>query len=396
MEVSEFTRISLMIAVGAFCAVSHPAFAASGEDYTGKIAFFNKGAVTDLDAPMEETAQPEMEFYATSGFKIPKLKVAQPKSSQSSDKDQIGREEVEVPAGVDADQFKLRQEFGDPSDEVLVKGIDNTPKPYRAMLKAIEIGRDDLALEYANQWMEYMGRLDRVTKKASAMASVVKLDPSSDEITLSNEAVASIDPKALSEFIGKRQSEAIKQAGIEVEVNDQARQAIDSIFGETNQPTAQERAEGEKVQIDPYAKLVDRSMDEGMRRTLIRSELRSQVPVDPSGHAKVLFFFKPSEQISLDLGKELSTVLASPTLKVNLSVVPLSVESFTQEASAKFAEASGIQAMLRDGIGLSKSLGINAFPALVFVSSASDRAFAKSGMSDAVFIEEVAKMVGGK
>lgn len=382
---------------------------ANSEDNSpkGNIGFFTQGSVSDMSIPMEETSAPELQYGPTKGFKVEKKEVPQIANLNAiidQAKKEAGNQEIsiadeKIPEGVDAEEYKLRKEFGDPSETVPVKGIDTAPKPYKAMLKAIDMGRDDLALMYANQWMGYMKNLDRITRKATAMAGVVKLDPAVGEEKVSNAAFSNIDPKALNQFFAKRKEELAKNQAVgNVEITEQSRSAISAIFGDSDSQDTQQAAKlGDNLeQPDAYAKLLDTSLDPISRKMLIRSTLAGKLPLDPSGNVQVLFFMRPSEQASIDLGKQLAMALSSPTLDVSVGIVPLSVDGVELTANSKFYQNTGIPANLRDGAALSRSLNITQFPSLLFLTENSEQAFFKAGKADALFIEEVSRMIGGK
>ena len=362
----------------------------------GTSGFFNHGSVVDLSLPLESTDQPEMEYGPPKILPLETEQPEQPVAAKQQDAAQVQAPVAAVPPpGVDGDKFKLQQEFGDPTEQVTVKGVDSAPKPYRAMLAAIQMGRDDLALEYANQWHGYMKSIDRLSRIATSMKDVVSLDPAIAETKISDQAYSNIDPQALNKFLDKRKNEVIQnETNTDVNITKENHDAINAFFGEEDSDKSKSViAQGSQ---DPYAKLVDSNIDAASRKMLIRSELASKVPVDHSGNVKVLFFLKPSQQTSIDVAKQLTEAISSPTLGVSLGVVPLSVEGINPVENKRFFDESGMPALLRNGLELSRSLNISQFPALLFVTSNSDKAFLKTGKADAVFIEEVARMIGGK
>lgn len=387
--------ISIQIAVLATAACC---FAESSESPESlNTGFFNRGSVIDMSIPLGETEQPEIQYGTTKGIPGERLLPSEVVSVTAEPSAELKTaQNGRIPEGVDAVEYSLKQEFGDPKEPVSIKGIDNAPKPYKAMLKAIDMGRDDLALQYANQWMGYMKSLDRITRKANSMASVVKLDPETAESKITEQAFANIDPVALSGYLEKRKAEhSSNEIKDDVVIDAQSREVIDAFFGETSTENSQSVL-GRQAIKDPYSKLVDTTIDPVSRKALIRAELASKVPVDPAGNVQVMFFLKPSEQSSIEVAKQITDTLSSPTLGVSLGVVPLSVEGVSLENNKRFFDGSGMPASLRDGLALSRSLNISQFPALLFITPNSEKAFLKTGKADAVFIEEVARMIGGK
>lgn len=383
-----------IIALSLACSPSY----ANSEDYAGKpnVGFFNHGAVVDMSIELEGSEQPEIQYGPPKSFKIEEKKEVAAKLQANPAAAALNAEEETIPPGVDPQEFLLKKEYGDPDQPTPVKGIDSAPSPYKAMLRAIEMGRDDLALKYANQLKDYRKKLDLVTRKAVAMDGVVKLDSTSDADQVSHAALSNIDPKALDTYFAERKDKlASRDLTASLEVSEDSREAIKAVFGDTD---SQQSAlnESEDAAIDPYDNLVDTNIDATIRKLLIRSTLAGKLPIDPSGKVQVLFFMRPSEQSSVNIGKEIGTALSSTSLDVSLSVVPLSVEGVDYKGNARFFEKTGIPSIVRDGLSLSRSLNITQFPALFFTTANSNEAFLKTGKADSVFIEEVARIIGGK
>lgn len=393
----------LVLGISMCCA---PGFAISDDsDQQSSNGFFNQDAVTDMSIPLLQTEQVEMQYGPTKGFKLPEKKpelekpqVAKQNSSASViQKDQ--KQDVSEKAaaeGVDTQALKLKEEYGDPKEAVLPKGVDSAPKPYKAMLEAINMGRDDLALEYASAWIGYMDKLDQVVRKGAAMASVVRLDPANAAEDTPEDALTNIDPTALNSFFNKRKIEKEQSKAVsDIDLDQRAQLSIKGFFNDEAGINAANKPKGD-IEADPYAKLFDSTMNPESRKLLIRSTLAGKLPSEPTGQVQALFFMRPSEQISVDIGKELAKVLASPTLGVSLKVVPLSVDGVSIQDNAEFTRKTGMPTLLRDGSALVQTLSIDKTPAIMFIASSSGKAFLKTGIADSVFIEEVANMIGGK
>jgi hypothetical protein len=358
-----------------------------------KLGFFNHDSVVNLDAPLSYSNQEEIQFGPSKGFDLSQ-EFAVNKVSQKSNNGEAAASalEEEIPEGVDPQEYTLRKEFGDPSEAVPVKGVDTAPKPYKAMLKAIDMGRDDLALEYAQQWMGYMKSLDKVTKKASAMAGLVGADPSKIDAVAGQEAVTNIDPRAVVNFVEQRKVEDKISAISSLELDSEAKNKIDALFGQDSDTVSIDK----QVNKDPYADLLDKNININQRKLLIRTKLAGKVPVEPGSAVKILYFIKPSQLNSVEVAKELTTAVSSSSLDVSVSVVPLSVESIGYATNQNFFKQTGMPAIIRDGAALARSLGVNQTPALIFSTDKAEKAFVKVGLADSVFIEEVIKMMGGR
>jgi len=391
---------SQILALSLLCSASY----ANSEEFAGNpdAGFFNQGAVLDMSLELEGSEKPEMQYGPAKSFKIEVKKPEEAKlpgagGIKNAGSAALKSQEEKIPAGVDPQEYKLKKEFGDPSEPTVVKGVDSSPKPYRAMLTAIDMGRDDLALEYANQWMGYMKSLERVTKKAVAMAGVAKLDPTSGKDQASVEAISNIDPTALNNFMEKRKGSIDQsQNASTIEISDSTRNSISALFGDSDSAEGKALEPAEQADSDPYAKLVDTNIDSESRKQLIRTTLVNELPLDPSANVKVLLFMKPSERASIELSQAVVQAISSPTLAVTLGVVPLSIDGLNPYVAKSFYDQTGMPALLREGLALSKSLNLTQFPALLFVTENSQKAFLKVGKADAVFIEEVANMIGGK
>ncbi len=377
----------------AFCLFASVSFAQDDSVFAinAKLGFFNQDSVVNMDRPLEYSKQEEIQMGPTKGFDLSRdFKVDNVKLNQ--DPKQNTKAEEKIPEGVDPQEYTLKKEFGDPSVPVPVKGTDNAPAPYKAMLKAFDMGRDDLALQYAEQWMGYMRSLERVTQKASAMSQIVGLRPDQVENQLSPETLAQIDSAGLQKYLEAKQNHlADNSQGGNLALENSTLEKINALFGEN-----ESQYNLSALNKDPINQMMDRSKNPEERKRLIRQHLSSKLPRDPSGKIKILFFMKPSDPISTMVGKELARAIGSETNTFPVAVVPLSVDPIGQDTTSNFVASTGLPAVVRDGSVLYSSLKIAKAPAVVFLTSASDKSFVQTGPVDSVFVQEVINIIGGR
>lgn len=68
---------------------------------------------------------------------------------------------------------EIVQAFGTPDGDLPVNGMDNAPQPFRAVQRALELGDDQLAYEYAKQYVKYLRKVGDRTEQIGKLVSQV-------------------------------------------------------------------------------------------------------------------------------------------------------------------------------------------------------------------------------
>ncbi len=78
--------------------------------------------------------------------------------------------------GEDPVADELVEQYGDPTKNVPVKGVENAPAPFKGMMAALEANRDDIAMMYARQYVTYLNRLQATSERVAEMTKQIAVE----------------------------------------------------------------------------------------------------------------------------------------------------------------------------------------------------------------------------
>ena len=175
-----------------------------------RASVFAKGTQMTPFAPaLGYTAKSDAEYF-------PRTNVSDPKS------DFVAEESPKTLAQVSqSDELlnklppkdRLLAKYGDPAKNTPVLAIENAPAPFKAMMESLQEGQDELAFQYAKQYVRYLGNVqERTTRVQSLVGFAQKKENMIEDGELSN-GPALVEDKAIFE----------KDAGIKSSPADEAK-----------------------------------------------------------------------------------------------------------------------------------------------------------------------------
>lgn len=78
-----------------------------------------------------------------------------------------------------ASKEEILAAYGDPEQEVPIQVVESAPRPFKAIMSALELGDEDLARAYARQYVRYVGR---VSSQSEALAKLTSEVPGMPEV----------------------------------------------------------------------------------------------------------------------------------------------------------------------------------------------------------------------
>lgn len=296
-----------------------------------------------------------------------------------------------------SEEDRIKDVYGDPLTEPKVKAVDNAPAPFKAMMDSLQTGNEELAFDYARQYVRYMKKLKTNVNEAGKLTNMALereglRQPTSPEDPAFDDQYRRLMEKDLQKVRGQSEDGMfVSQLNPEVKLLlDRAEQAEngqdevpDDIFA-----VAKKREREFPAGLDP-------SFDEARERAKVRASIAGRVPVDPNGKVKVLLFALPNEQKSMIMARQLEelTKKRQPDRSVQVEMI-LGQEANPYEIQALLS-SQGLSMPTRSDLQLAARVGVIRYPTLVFVAPSIGKYVLEEGFRPPYYIDEVTRAVQG-
>ncbi len=256
-------------------------------------------------------------------------------------------------------------EFGEPEDKLPVIAVESAPKPFKAMMRALEAGHDDLAFQYARQYVRYIGHVQSQNARLMSMTGKA----------LEREGMAEPGTwKGGPDFVEDR----------EILERDLARSGIAAQSAELDARTREvfEDAKRAEMKLDPRNQpggensIVPSVHDDPKTQALINGEGGAQLPPGAPPF-DVFFFFAPQDKTSLAMAPEVESLYRSGR-KMNFMgftvgpAVPGEVQRYKSTTRTTFP--------IQNGSRLAATMKLDATPAIVIVDNRTGQTVSRSGV----------------
>jgi hypothetical protein len=310
---------------------------------------------------------------------------------------------------------RLANDFGDAAADPTVFADEKAPKPFKAMMIALEAGDDELAFDYARQYARYQRKFhERVDRVMDITQIAMEDEDILPKIDRSEEA----DYDGTLSLGGRgEKKENLKQEEVELASKNEIEKNIQSAssayalsldnktrdilkraemveLGISDDEASLKIKEGEKALA--AANREQKIVDEKTERRMIRTALSGKVPMDSKGFAAMYFFFRPNDTEAVAVGKELEKLYRANRENRMLNIVAFSMDRPSGDLVKYIQKKMGITFQIRDGSQLIKRLKVNESPSVVLFAPTDGKAFVVEGVKNALFYDEVSKMMQGR
>ncbi len=148
--------------------LTSPVYAEAGD----RASVFAKGTQMTPFAPaLGFTAKSDAEYFPRTNVPDPKLDFVEEESPKAPGEVSKSDEALnKLPP-----KERLLAKYGDPAKNTPVLAIENAPAPFKAMMESLQEGQDELAFQYAKQYVRYLGNVqDRTTRVQSLVGFAQK------------------------------------------------------------------------------------------------------------------------------------------------------------------------------------------------------------------------------
>lgn len=345
--------------------------------------FFESGMVDRVVGDSVVTSRPDLFIFLRNNLhsdKKPKFEQAKLQEPAPVEPLHSDPEKSEL-----TEREKIFAEFGDPETDPTINVVDNAPKPFKAMMRALDFGDDELAFDYARQYVRYLDRhKERVSRVTSLVGHAGEAEGVLGQGDWQRDKLYGDERELLEKYKQRRTSEEAKGEvkSLDVRAADLLKEAKGARLGSD---TASQQPTSEVPQID-----------EAAERTAIARKIAGKVPVDPRGEVDVLFFFGTRDEQSAAMFDQIDQLAIATKSTEEIDIVGLSLDRAPTDALQAFARETKLNFPLLPGTDMAEKLKIKRSPTVVIVARTTGQAVYEEGFRPFYYLDEVRQAMQGK
>jgi len=352
--------------------------------------FFPKdGALTTFSDAIELTPQKEIVLLRP---KVEKAKKEDSKEATQSKEGNFAREALDKKEGdrhieQPKTQAEILATYGDPTKPYPVAAVDQAPAPFKGLVAALNLGDEELAFKYAIQYARYqeqhhiqnqkiVGFLGQAKRKEGMLpeGSWPDSDKYKDYAYLRDMELEGFDDSGQSNSDSYNQTIDLKAKQIIARL----KAAKNDLFDDRKKEIKQELNQWEQSE-----------------RNKARSELAGRVPIDPKGEVAIYYFFRPYDEVAIEMAKEIDKLNKLVKQYKHVRLVGMGVGANGANVLQSFVTENKFSFPVVDGNVLSKTLALKSLPATVFVTS-NGKSHVQEGLNNVFYLDELRKIMQGK
>jgi hypothetical protein len=287
---------------------------------------------------------------------------------------------------------KLIEKYGDPSEDFPVEADKSAPKPFRAMMDALNYGDHETAMKFARQYSHFLRRYEELTDKATEdivrARELENLVPARKG-TLRDSEEIDYEGYKLSLDKGKNKSLPNSEQG---ELSPIARELLESevLNNGTNLEAERARAEEEKRLLKLFA------APEDELRTLARNESGDKVPYVGSGGLALFFFFRQFDQNAVMMLPVLEEIAKKYGKDNKFKIKAFTIDSLNPLEEKALRSKAKVSFPIKSGGELARQLKVNNSPTTVLLSTESGKFIQERGLRGFAYLDELLKIARGQ
>lgn len=268
------------------------------------------------------------------------------------------------------------EQFGSPDENEPIKMVESTPRPYQAMVAALQAGDEELAWRYSRKFARYLRDMK------SMQAQVVGLQ------------AKALEAEGLVDGSGWTSSKTFEH--------------YNKYLAKDKEAQAVENEEKSLARFLPR-ELHDRALsvpetNEGAEDLLYNAEqtivqmaqaLSGQLTPDPEGRIDIYFALRPRDAESIKMAAEIERLYQVTKQDDKVNLVGFAVESQSSTDLQAFQRGAKITFPIIDGGSLSEVFQIKETPAVVFVGATDTRQVQEVGFRRFEFLEALRRVLQG-
>ncbi len=292
---------------------------------------------------------------------------------------------------------KILSEHGDPKIDPPVNVVENAPKPFKAMMAALEAGEDQLAFSYARQYVRYLKRLQDRTGKVMGF---VGLAGEREKMFAENDWQTSQQYDKYRGVLEKDIEQNPAESGSDVGVLDERTRALleDAERAEevgvakieARRKAARGGVQAAALKQDPKAL----AQQEAAERLQVRQAMAGKITPAPGGEIDVAMFFSPAETLGVQMLSEIDAlyqkVRSDPRVKFNVYWLGSMHPEQEQKLRGTFTFP------LKDGNDIAKRFKVSGTPSTVYLARRTGRVYVEEGYRRFFYLDEIFGLMQGR
>ncbi|NLF25887.1 MAG: hypothetical protein GX589_09565 [Deltaproteobacteria bacterium] len=336
---------------------------------------------------------PEIFMVPQEGFSIlnpqKSKKEEEPVAKQLLTQEGQGQQQKQMESGPDSQltpQERILKEFGDPLEPVPVKGIETAPKPYRAMLAALNEGDEELAFKYAVQYVRYMRDLEKITSQAVAIEGQAMVR----ENVLGPGSWPESPEYSEYHFLQKidlgDKSKELESKNYQSELDAKTRDAIKRL---------------KESEHDLFSRAISVSalsdeLNEQEERMQTRRMLSGRVPLDPQGRVDMFFFLRIYDREVMAIAGDIEKLYQGLKGQDHVNFIVLTIDGLNPGAVDDFRRVTKTTFPIVNGERLAQRFKVKRSPTMIYVTQTNNRFFQEEGLRNYYHWDELLKIMQGK
>ncbi|MEZ4754294.1 MAG: hypothetical protein R3A13_08295 [Bdellovibrionota bacterium] len=301
--------------------------------------------------------------------------------------------ESKLPATVMTPADELIAQYGNPADNHPVLAKEDAPKPFQAMMAAMQKGEDKLAYDYAKQYVRYIQDLNRSNMRAVGLSRLAMVR---EGVLAESDLATSVSPedkKLLDEDI----KEQLEQESSKTYLS-QLDPATKAMLLKAQTALVNEDISAEDLAEDSgdaEQALVDQERVERFKANLEFKTKR--IPVDPQGKVDILFFFEPQQLASIKITPAIEALYRESEEDENLNLMGFTLGSGDADKEEQFRDVTNASFPIHKAANAAVALGVKQTPTVVLIAQTTGESLVEVGDRSFFYLDElVKKMQGGR
>jgi len=275
-------------------------------------------------------------------------------------------------------------EFGEPDEKLPMMAVENAPKPFKAMLRALEAGHDDLAFQYARQYVRYIGHVQSQNARLMSMTGKALEREGMAEAAQWQGGPNFVEDQEILERDLEKSGIGAKSGGLD----ERTREIFEEAKAAEKKADARNAPGGENSIVpsmddDAVAQaLINRESGEPARMVAAPEAAVTGPPTD------VFFFFSPNDRTALEMAPDIESLHRSG-LPVN--VVGFTVGAYNLGEAQRFKSITRTTFLIRDGSKLAQSMKLTGTPTVVVTDPRTGKMVSRGGIVRYTDLEQIVK-----
>lgn len=282
-------------------------------------------------------------------------------------------------------QDDIVAEFGDPDKALPMLAVENAPKPFKAMLRALEAGHDDLAFQYARQYVRYIGHVQSQNARLMSMTGKALEREGMAESEGWRGGPNFVEDQEMLERDLERSGIGPQSAGLDARTRE--------LFEEAK--AAEKRADARNAPGGENS-IVPAMADDAAVQAEINNEgspvaRRAGSPQPPQSARPMIdifFFFAPNDQGALEMAPEIESLHRAG---LGANVVGFTLGRYNAGEAQRFKSMTRTTFLIRDGSKLAASMKLTDSPTVVVTDRRSGHMESRGGFVPFAALEQIVK-----